>query len=88
MTNAVLTITQDCGTHKIPVTWVKDGFMECEELYEEILTTDTLIDWDYDMEITVELDSEPTIKCQVRWDDVAGVVYPARNLEKLVGKKV
>ncbi len=86
MTNATLIITQDCGTHKIPVTWVKDGFIEGEELYEELFMTDNLVNWEHDMEITVELDSDHMIKCQVRWSDNAGIVYPARNLEKMEQK--
>ena len=85
MTNATLIINQDSGTHQIPVTWVKDGFMEGEKLYEEIFMTDTLVDCAC-MEMTVELDSDPTIKSYVNWSDEAGVVYPIRLLKNMEQK--
>jgi hypothetical protein len=32
-----------------------------------------------DIEMSVCLNEDPNIKSQVRWDDMAGMIYPART---------
>lgn len=88
MTNATLFITTEDDIVRLPVTWVDDTFAEGESLYEQIFQSEQIIDWesDHTPDFDVVLDADQSIRCRVSFDDMAGVVYPNRNLSKLVSK--
>jgi hypothetical protein len=81
-TNATLTIKDDSQTINIPVTWTNDYFDEGEDLYCDIFMEEKYpINFD-DVEMTVSLDDDSKVTSQVRWDDMANLVYPARKRKK------
>lgn len=78
-TNATLTIKDDSQTINIPVTWTSNYFEEGDDLYCTIFYEEKYpINFD-DVEMTVSLDADPKVTSQVRWDDMASLVYPARK---------
>jgi len=79
ITNATLTIQSGKQTFKIPVTWEEDFFVEGEQLYCDLMFNGVYpVDFE-DLELSVILDSDKEVSCQVRWDDMASMVYPARK---------
>lgn len=88
MKNATLFIATESDIVHLPVTWANDTFVEGEELYERIFQSEEIIDWesDHTPDFDVVLDADQSIRCRVSFDDMAGVVYPNRNLSKLVSK--
>lgn len=86
-TNATLVVEFDDTSFKFPVTWQENGFIEGEELAEKIFfepSKEMQQSWDTSSpEMTVFLDENPEIKSQALFEDMASLVYPVRDLEKL-----
>lgn len=87
MANARLIVEQESRRTELPVTWQAQEFLECEDLYDQLFASDDIVDWDAGVpDLTVILDSDSRIQSRVNWTDEAGLVYPSRNLDKLLEK--
>ena len=84
----------DFGEHKeeFSATWQGDGFLECEDIADKIFfNSNTEVEKEFTNnnypEMMVYLDEDPDIKSQVVFDDMAGIIYPSKTLEKAKKRK-
>ena len=86
--NATLTIEFPDFTDQFDIEWIGDGIDNSEELWDEIFCSERYdSEWDQGNvpNMTVTLKDDPSISSRVIQESEAGMIFPTRDLNKLLG---